>query len=404
MLDSIRNRFLLAFALAVIVAIAINVGFTSANRTAVRKGADAAAAWKARTGVDLAALPKPQPQKDSADARALDALLVPLQLRLGGEPTEQQRNFDRDNEHDRELRDFVRTAIRSGTPDAPPLPPSLVTYVEQSAATLDAVADYLAAKRDIRWREDDSPRIPLNTYDHLTMHRLLLARGFLALERHDTATATRMLQASRKLKEVLEARHEQTSQFVAVSVERMQLALLRRGGPALGVEITKPLRPIRDRYLTAVSSEARRALTNARTGRTADGGDDDPTGKVVQLLASSKVEMAVSSAVTQAAGIVDEIRRSPDPCRELSKTRRREPIFWEGFESLDAVEAWRRFAMLDIDRAVTEAVLTGHATSPCQSVLLTVREEKGTRIVESRGLPEESEVVFAPPSRFTTTR
>lgn len=400
MFDSIRNRFLLAFALAVVVAIAINLAFTSANRTAVRRGADAAAVWKARTGVDLAALPKRQPRTDSDDARALDLLLEPLELRLGGDRTERQRNYDRDVEHDRELRDFVRAAIRSGTTTAPTLPPSLAAHLDRIAATLDAAADYVIAGRDIQWRED-AARNPLNVFDHVTLHRLLLARGFLALERNESATAARMLQTSQRLKGALEARQEQSSQFVAVSAERVQLALLRRGGRALGSAPKNSAPPVKERYLAAISHEAARALSNARKGRFPNDGDEELPEEVMRALASSKIESAASAAVMKSAAIVGEMRQAPDSCAELSKKRRKESTFWDELESLNAVEAWRRFAMLEIDRAITEATLTGQATSPCQSVVLTVREENGNRIIETKGLPAESEIVFAPPAVFT---
>lgn len=403
-----RNRWVLAIGGAVIVALAITASISWAIRPAEKKREiDAAAVWKARTGVDLAALPRLHPaHPDSEDARALDVLLQPLDLHLGSRSDDRRPRTDNQSDDDdelEELRDFLRAAVRSNTTEPKALSPAIVAYVERRAGTLDAVADYVAKHRDIRWREDFEPRprsSALYTSDHLTLHRLLIGRAFLALERDDTATTARMLSTSRELNRVLAERRELESQFFAVGIERLQLALMRRAGNALGGTPAEPRSGTRERYLDGMSAEAALILTNIERG--AYRGDPDPAERIVEGLVAPELQIAANETVTTAAAHVQEIRRSPDGCAELAKKRPRPGgIFAENFRTLNATEAWRRFQVLELDRAITTAVLTGRTTSPCPSVTITVRDDGTTRTVESKGLPAESEIVLALPPVVT---
>ena len=73
----------------------------------------------------------------------------------------------------------------------------------------------------------------------------------------------------------------------------------------------------------------------------------------------------------------------------------------ENFYMLNATEAWRRFQVLALDRAITAAVLTGRTTSPCPTVAIAVRDDGKTRIVDTKGLPDSSENVIALPPVVT---
>jgi hypothetical protein len=409
MFESLRSRLLLAVGSAVVVAVLINVLFASANKKAERKGADAEVTWKSKTGVELAALPQLEPgHADSAQARELDVLMQPLGLSLSGERGQRRYRIEGKLDEDtvRDLRDTLRAAIRGTNPEAVVLSPRIVETIEKHAKTLDAVAEYVATHQDIRWREDHLPRSEptrLDVVSHLTIQRLLIGRGFLALSRDDTATAIAMLRTSQILNRAVEARSELMAQFLATSVERMQLALLRRGQRSLGVLPAEPAAGIQERYLRGMSNEAALMLTNARRGAFAD--DSDEVTRFFGLLAGAKLEIGASAAVTQAASIVAEIRRSPDGCAELAKTgRSRHSAFSGFFDNMNPTEAWRRFAVLELDRAITTAVLTGEAKSPCRSVQLTVREDGPNRIVEAKGLPAESEVVIALPAVVTVRK
>ncbi|MEO8033026.1 MAG: hypothetical protein ABI837_01230 [Acidobacteriota bacterium] len=409
-LDSLRSRFLLAAGLAVAAALLITALFSGVTRRAEKRGIDAEAIWKSRTGVDLAALPRLYPaHADSEEARALDVLLQPIDLHLGAPSADRNPSGARrsDGRAMRDLRDTLRAAIRSTTTEPVALLPSVVSSIERSAGTLDAVADYVATHHDIHWLEDHGPRAnrsALAVDDHLTLHRLLVGRAFLALSRGDTTTAVRMLRTSQQLNRPLEERRELLSQFAAVGVERLQLALLRRGGSALAVVPGESTDRIRERYLAAMSSEAVRLLTNARQGAFATDVNDPPE-RLFLLIAGPKIELLASEAVTQSAIDVAEIRGALDGCAELGRDRRaRRGVHSHGFESLNAAEAWRRFVLLELDRAITAAVLTGRASSPCPSVVLTVREEGANRIVEAKGLPPESDSVIGVPSVVTSRR
>lgn len=401
-----RNRWFLALAGAVLTAVAITAAISWAVRPEKKKKTvDAAAVWKARTGVDLAALPRLHPaHPDSEEARALDAILQPLDLHLGGRFNDRRPRPDiprDDGDELEELRDFLRNAIRANTTEPQPLPPELVPYLERHDGTLDAVAGYVAKHPDIRWREEHEPRprgSAIYTNDHLTLHRLLIGRAFLALERGDEATVVRMLSASRELHRVLEARRELESQFYAAGVERLHLALMRRAGSALGAAPAEPASGIRERYLAGMSAEAALILTNLERGKK----DPDPGQRIVEGLVAPEVKGAANEAVTTAAAGVQEILRSRDGCVELSK-RRGPPdgIFADSYRTLNATDAWRRFQVLELDRAITAAVLTGRASSPCPSVTIAVRDDGTTRTVESKGLPDEVAPVIALPPVVT---
>lgn len=405
MAGSFRNPWLLAIGGAVIVALAITALISWAIRPEEKKGIDAAAVWKTRTGVELAALPRLHPaHPDSEEARALDALLQPLDLHLGSRSGERRARADNqsdDEEELEELRDFLRAAVRADTTEPKALSPDVVSLLERRAGMLDAVADYVAQHRDIRWREDFEPRprsSALYTSDHLTLHRLLIGRAFLALERGDSATAARMLSTSQQLNRVLAERRELESQFYAVGVERLQLALIRRAGSVLGVAPAEPTSGTRERYLAGMSAEAALILTNVQRGPR----DPDPAERIFEGLVAPELQIAANETVTTAAAHVQEIRRSPDACAELAKKRPTpDGVFAEGFRTLNATEAWRRFQVLELDRAITAAVLTGRTSSPCPSVTITVRDDGTTRTVESKGLPAESEIVLPLPPVVT---
>jgi hypothetical protein len=407
MRDSLLHRWLLALGAAVVISLLITASISRATRRTEKSDDQAVAVWKARTGVDLAALPGLHPPNpDSDEARALDALVQPLDLQLGDRKRGQHPDV-RDAEALDGLRDALRAAIRSETTEAKPLPPAVVAAIERRAPTLDAVADYVAAHEGIRWREDFEPRAgrsTIYTNDHLLLHRLLIGRAFLALERGDTKTSARMLSTSQRLNRVLEERQELWSQFVAVGVERMHLALLRRARGTLTATPAAPAEGIRERYLAAMSAEAAVALANA--GQDAINSDDnDPGVAIVRVLAGPKLELAASEAVRIAAEAVAEIVRSPDGCAELARKRRRPTGFFAGeFFALDATDAWRRFVVLELDRAITAAVLSGKAASPCPSVTLSVRDEGSTRTVTAKGLPAETDSVVSLPAVVTTRR
>lgn len=406
MRDSLLNRWLLAFGAAVVIALLITASISRATRRTEKSGDQAVAVWKARTGVDLTALPRLHPPTaDSEEARALDGLVQPLDLQLGDRRRGQHPDI-RDAEALDGLRDALRAAIRSETTEAKPLPPAVVAAIDRRAATLDAVADYAAAHKGIRWREDFEPRTgrsAIYTNDHLLLHRLLIGRAFLALDRGDTKTAERMLTTSQKLNRVLEERQELWSQFVAVGVERMHLALLRRAGSTLTATLAAPSEGIRERYLRAMSAEAAVVIANA--GQDAISSDDDDPGvTIVRVLAGPQLELAASEAVRIAAEGVAEIVRSPDGCAELARKRRSPTGLFAGeFFTLNATDAWRRFVVLELDRAITAAVLKGKASSPCPSVTITVHDEGSTRTVTAKGLPAETEGVVGLPAVVTTT-
>lgn len=410
MVDSVRNRWLIAFGFAVVSALLFTTLFSAAARRAETRGDDAVAIWKARTGVDLAAYPRMHPpHPDSDDAHALDTLLEPIGLKLTA-PTElgdhpEDRMEDEDDLT--ALRDALREAIRSQTTEAKPLAPNVVAAIERRNKALDAVADFVAHHPDIRWAEGFGPRRRLSrlyTNDHLILHRLLVGRAFLALERKDASVAARMLATSQALNHALEVRHELWSQFVATGVERLQLALLRRAGRALNVAPAAPTEGIRERYVDGMSAEAIVTLANARqdpfTSRDAHGPE-----RVLRLLAGPKLELAASEMVRIAAETVDEIKQSQDGCAELNRQRRKPRSVLAGdFFAMNATEAWRRFVVLELDRAITTAVLTGQTTSPCASVTIAVGDEGSTRTVTSTGLPAESDAVISVPAVVKTQR
>src|SRR5687767_1313462 len=121
---STGKRWLIAFGLAV----ALGWGFTALisyrneKEEQQQKAVDPFAVWKARTGVDLATLPKLRPQRENNEAAlALDVILKPTRLKLRGqdpeetppakaddlEPTQaEEATFD-------ELRRSLRGAIRA---------------------------------------------------------------------------------------------------------------------------------------------------------------------------------------------------------------------------------------------------------------------------------------------------
>jgi hypothetical protein len=406
MFESVRNRWLLAIAAAFVVALSINALFSSSNRRAEKSGDAAAVTWKAKTGVDLSALPSVhQNRDDSESARALDALLEPIGLHLGGRLRERRPPSSNFRDHDdlELLREFVRDAVRATSSDLKPLPAAAVAAVERREKALDAAAAFVAEHDDIRWREEMGPRNRssiLYITDHITLHRLLIARGFLALARGDEETAGRMLRTSQKLSRALEGRPELMTNFVAIAAERQQLALIRATGRDLGIPRSKP-DDIRARYLAAMSAEAAVILTTARNGAFT-GLEDDPSEHVVHAIAGPQLERAASETISAMAPPVAEIVKTPDGCVALARPSPRPPgILSDEFMTFNATEAWRRFVMLELDRAVTTAFLTGRATSPCASVGIGVRDAGATRTVETKGTPGGSEVVTAVPASFT---
>jgi hypothetical protein len=411
MLDSVRNRWFLAIGLAVVAALSMTLCFsTSAKRAekqAEKSGKDAAAVWKARTGFDLAALPGLHPpHTDSVEARELDALLLPMSIHLGGrQDRPEAADIERDADALAALRDALRDAIRATTTDPKPMPPAVVALIENRAARLDTVAEFVASHRSIAWQEDFGPRphrSALVTDDHVTLHRLLIARAFLALERGDAVTAKRMFSTSQKLEATLEQRQELFSHLVAVGIERMHLALMRRAGASFGETPAAPEDGVRARFLNGMSNESIVAMNNARQ-EPFSGPGNDPPERLIRLFAGPKLEAAASQAIVLAAETVGEVVRSQDGCAELAKPRRKpHGMFSDNYYALNAKEAWRRFVVLELDRALTNAVLTGQATSPCRSVTLSVHDDGKVRTVEAKGLPEETESVIGLPSTITT--
>jgi hypothetical protein len=405
MLDSVRHRWLLAVGGVLFVGVALSLFFSWPRRDPEKPAVDGAAVWKRRNGVDLAALSRLPPNADSKSAQELDRLLAPAGLILGSLRAESRRPPRSDSEYEAlsQVREYLRSAIRSGTADPRALSPQAVALIDRHAAILDAVAAHVANHPDIQWHEDRGPRprsSSLFTSDHLTLHRLLIGRAFLALDRGEPATAQRMLATSQALGLALEKRQELDAHFIAVGAERLQLALLRRGGSALGVVPRQPMEGLRERYLAGMSGEAALILTNSRQGAFTN--EDDVGETVVRLFAGPKFVRAANEAVASAAGGVDEIRRAEDGCLELTKKR---PVprgpFAGAFYLLDSREAWRRFMVLALDRAMTAAVLTGETLSPCPSVTIAVRDEGATRTVETKGLPPESENVVSLPAKVT---
>ena len=409
MLDSIRKRWLLGIAIAVVAALAITAVISLATRPKREEPkVDGSAIWKARTGVDLAVLPRMhRPRQDSKEARELDKLLEPLDLRLGGRTPQRRRLVEEraDIEALDQLRDYLRSAIKAGSTEAVPVPSTVAGLIQRHDATLDSVADYVDKHRDIRWVEHFGPRerrSALYTDEHLTLHRLLIGRAFLALERGDPATAKRMLHTSQQLNRLLAERWELQSQSIAIGVERLQLALMRHAGSAMEVNLTEPTAGLRERYLTAISAEAALTLANARLSPM-NMPNSDPPDRFVRLIAGVELEKAANEAVALAAEATAEIHRSQDGCIELSKIRRRPTGFFAGdFYTLNPTEAWRRYVVLALDRAITAAVLTGRTSSPCPSVMISVRDEASKRTVEVKGLPPESENVIGVPAVVTT--
>lgn len=403
-----RNRWFLALAAAVIVAISITMIISSVTRPpAEKEKVDAVAIWKARTGVDLAALRSAPVRTDSEDARALDQLLEPLDLKLGGRSRDRKPSSGKNLDDDAlsELRERLRAEMRVDTPEPQPLSPTVVSLLDKNASTLDAVADYVEKHRDIQWHTDFGPRhrsSALYASEHLILHRLLIGRAFLALERSDAETAERMLATSAQLNQVLVERDELESQFLAAGVERLQLALMRRAGSTLGVELAEPSHRMQERFLAGMSAEAALILTNAeRSGVINQGGDPDDV--VIRTLAAPRLAAAARETVAQRAKEVAEIRSSQDGCAELQKKRPAPPGMFSGnFYAFNPTEAWRRFQVGAIDRAITTAVLTGRVISPCPSVTITVRDDEKTRTVETKGLPERSENVLTLPPLVTT--
>ena len=405
MLDSVWKRWVLAAGLAALVAVGITAVLSRPSHRAKEKRVDAVAEWKTRTGVDLTALPRLfPPRPDSEAARGLDAILQPGGLRLGARSPGPRppRPVSPDAPAFEALRDALRAEVRFDTPQVKPFPPAVVSILERSGPVLDAVAAHVESHEDIRWYEDFGPRprpSTLDLDDHLTVHRLLIGRAYLALERGDIETARRMLSASRRLNEVLARRRELTSQFVAVGVERLQLALLRRGGDVLGVHVDDPRHELRERYVAAMSAEAAVVLANSRDPLRAGG---DPGDRAFRAIAGGSLELAASEAVIAVAKAVAEIAAASDACAELARERRVPGSFFSGnFFTLDATEAWRRFVVLALDRAITAAALTGRAASPCPSVSITVREDGAMRVVESSGLPSPSDNVIRLPERVS---
>lgn len=402
MLDSVWKRWVLAAGLAALVALGITAVLSRPSHRAKEKKVDAVAEWKARTGVDLTALPRLfPPRPDSEAARGLDAILQPAGLRLGTRSSGPRppRRVSADAPAFDALRDALRAEVRFDTPQVKPFPPPVVSILERSGPVLDAVATHVESHEDIRWYEDFGPRprpSTLDVDDHLTVHRLLIGRAYLALERGDIETARRMLSASRRLNEVLAKRRELMSQFVAVGVERLQLALLRRGGNVLGVHVEEPRHELAERYVAAMSAEAAVVLANSSRDPFRAGGD--PGDRAFRVIAGGSLEIAASEAVIAVSKAVAEIAAASDACAELAGERPLPDTFFSGnFYMLDATEAWHRFVVLALDRAMTAAALTGRAASPCASVSITVREDGAMRIVETSGLPSPSENVIRLP-------
>jgi hypothetical protein len=189
------------------------------------------------------------------------------------------------------------------------------------------------------------------------------------------------------------------SQFIAIGAERLQLALIRRAGGALN-GVPPPAAATRERYLTSMSAEAVAVLTNAREKEFVNDGDRPPV--FVWMFIAPKYQLAAAEAVKLAADGVKGIEASADGCVELSRKRRGPRGMFSGdFYMLDATEAWRRFVVLDLDRAITTALLTGQTSSPCRSVVITARDDGGIRTVDAKGLPVESESVISVPSSVT---
>lgn len=406
MLDEVWKRWAFAGGLAVVIALTITALLSRPAGQTREKRADAFAAWKAHTAVDLAALPRLHPPRpDSEAARALDAIVKPARLHLGNRSSrppdfhgfaagEEAAAYD--------LREALRAEMRFETTEVKPFPPTVVPLLEHSAPVLDAVAAHVETHDDIRWYEDFGPRArqsPLVLDDHLWLHRLLIGRAYLALHQGDADTAKRMLATSQRLNRVLSERHERLSQFNAAGIERLHLALLRRAGPDPGVGVEEPLHELRERFVTAMSAEAALVLANSSRNPFAE---NDPPEIAVRVIAGGSLELAASEAVAGIAKDVAAIVAATDPCAELARDRRARGGFFSGdFYTLNATEAWRRFVVLALDRAITAAALTGRASSPCASVTITVRDDGTTRTVETTGLPAPSENVISLPAKVT---
>lgn len=404
MFESMRSRLLLALGVALVVTLVIVVSLSLVNRRRDAKlgDLDPVAVWKSQTGVDLDALSREQ-HPDSDEARALDALLLSSDLQLGARSKNRKPPVDDpdNNEAHHDVVEYLRAAIRAGTTAPQPLPPRAIALIERHATALDAVAAYVAMHHAIRWHEDFGPRqrgSAIYVRDHLTLHRLLIGRAFLALARNDVELARRMLAASQQLSRPLGERRELDSQSIAVGVERLQLALLRRAGAVLRVLPPEPLTGLRERYLIGMSAEAARYLANARQSPLEREVDDLPD-RVADVVFSPSIAAATHEQVAAVAGRVAEIQRAEDQCGELAKKWRGDGGFFDGhFYTLNPNEAWRRFVVLALDRAITTAVLTGRASSPCRSVTITVRDEGESRVVEARGLPADSENIVPLPA------
>ena len=397
------KRWLIAFGAAVVAALVITALVSRASRPLEKWGDEAPAIWKTRTGVDLAALPRLHPpQPDNDEARALDALLQPIGLRLGARSND-PRPPEGIGDHEAlgALRDALRDAIRSETTNGNALPPSAVAALERRARTLDAVADFVATHHDIRWREDLEPRAQrsrLYLDDHLNLHRLLIGRAFLGLERGDIPATQRMLNSSQELLRALESRQELWSHLTAVGVERLQLALLRRAGGTLGAAPAAPAEDIRERFVKVMSAEAAVMLANVRD-EAGPADEHDPAVRAVRVLARPKLQIAAREVIAIAADDVAGIVRAQDGCTEVAKQRRRPSSFLaEDFFNLNAGETWRLFMVLELDRAITAAVLTGQTSSPCPSVTITVTGDAATRTVTTKGLPPVPENLVALPA------
>lgn len=395
MLDAVWKRWVVAAGLAAVIAVGITTLLSRPAHRVNDRRAEAIAAWKDRTGVDLAALPRLDPPRpDSEAARALDSILQPVGLRLGTPSPARRGTRARTAEAPafEALRDALRAEMRFDTPERKPFPPAVVSLIERFSPVLDAVASHVNGDDDIRWHEARGPRPRGSTLDldaHLTLHRLLIGRTYLALERDEIETAMRMLSASKRLSDALGKRRELASQFVAAGAERLQLAVLRRGGDRLGMRVEEPLHELRERFVAAISAEAVVVLANSRRDPFRAGGD--PADRAVRVFAGSSLDVAASEAVIAVSEGVAEIVGASDPCTELTKVRRAPDGFFAGdFYALNATEAWRRFVVLALDRAITTAALTGRASSPCPSVSITVREDSTTRTVETGGLPAPS--------------
>lgn len=401
MFDSLRNRILLALGVAVVGALAIVLLFSSTSERAGEKEKDAVGEWKRELGVDLRAFPQSATvASDSPDAVALEPVLQPLGVKLGA--AERGGGYSEETPERRELRDWMREVVRATSTVAKPLPSAAGTLVERSATALDALAQFTAAHEQITWRLDFKPRgrsSLLRINDHLDLHRLLIARAFIALDRNDRATAAAMLNASQQLARPLAARPELMAQFVAVAVERMQLALMRRAGDTLGGILPAPNERVRERYATAMSGDAALILKIAQEGGLAA----DASDEVFRAVTGSKFQLEASKALLLAANGAGEILRASDPCAALAVKRRRAGgMFEELFEVLSATDAWHRFVTLELDRAMTAALLTGKASSPCPSVTLTVKETADSRTVSASGLPEATDAPVVLPASIET--